>query len=111
MAKHEQVYAAVQEKHQKPEDDLDLSGQPGRIQKRQDVVLNETGLIPRSAARFPEPLFQGRERAGPAGEFNQGSPNRRRKVEPRHPPPFQDQESSEQDKKDEAEVEKNEEIS
>ena len=111
LAKHEQVNAAVQEKHKKTEEDLNLSGQPCRIKKRQDVVLNETGLIPPSSSRFPEPMLQWRERADPAGEFNQGSPTCRRKVEPYHPPPFQNQESSEQDKKNEGEVEKNEEIS
>ena len=111
LAKHEQVNAAVQEKHKKTEEDLNLSGQPCRIKKRQDVVLNEAGLIPPSSPRFPEPMLQGREWADPAGEFNQGSPTCRRKVEPYHPPPFQNQESSEQDKKNEGEVEKNEEIS
>lgn len=110
-AKHEQVHAAVQEKHKKTEEDLDPSGQSRRIKKRQDVVLDETGLIPRSSSRLPEPLLQGRERADPAGEFNQGSPTRRGQVEPHHPPPFQDQESAEQDKQNEGEMEKNEEIS
>ncbi len=74
-------------------------------------MLNETGLIAPSSSRFPEPMLQRRERADPAGEFNQGSPNRRGKVEPHHPPPFQNQESSEQDKKNEGEMEKDEEIS
>ena len=111
LAKHEQVNAAVQEKHKKTEEDLNLSGQPCRIKKGQDVVLNEAGLIALSSSRSPEPMLQGRERADPAGEFNQGPPTRRRKVEPYHPPPFQNQESSEQDKKNEGEVEKNEEIS
>ena len=95
LAKHEQVHAAVQEQHKKTEDDLDLSGQPCRIQKGKDVVLNETGLIALASTCFPEPMLQGRERADPAGEFNQSSPTRRRKVEPHHPPPFQNQESAE----------------
>ena len=75
LAKHEQVNAAVQEKHKKTEEDLNLSGQPCRIKKGQDVVLNEAGLISLSSSRSPEPMLQGRERADPAGEFNQGSPN------------------------------------
>ena len=72
-------------------------------------MFNEAGLISRSSARFPEPLFQGRERADPAGEFNQGSPTRRGKVKPYHPPPFQNQEPAEQDKQNEREMEKHEE--
>ena len=111
LAKHEQVHAAVQEKHKKTEEDLNLSGQPCRIQKGKDVVLDKTGLIALASSRFPEPMLQWRERADPAGEFNQGSPSRRRKVEPHHPPPSQNQQSAEQDKKDEGEVEQNEEIS
>ncbi len=110
LAKHEQVDAAVQEQHQKAENDLDLSGQRCRIKQRQNVVFNETGLIALASTCFPEPMLQGRERADPAGEFNQGSPSRRRKVEPHHPPPLQDQQSSEQDKKNEEEMEKNEKI-
>ena len=109
-AKHEQVHAAVQEKHEKTEHDLNLSGQPGGVKKGQDVVFNEAGLIPPSSARFPDPLFQGRERADPAGEFNQGSPARRGKVKPYYPSPFQNQEPAEQDKQNEREMEKNEEI-
>ena len=108
---HEEVHAAVEEKDDKAEDDLEPSGQPGRIQEGQDIVLNETGLIPPASSRLPEPLLQGCERTDPAGEFNEGSPTRRRQVEPYHPRPFQDQEPSEQDKKNEGEVEKNEKIS
>lgn len=69
-AKHEQVHAAVQEKHEKTETHLKLSGQPCGVQEGQDVVLDEPGLIRWSAARFPEPVLQGRKRADPAGEFN-----------------------------------------
>ena len=108
-AKHEQVDGAIEEKHQETEDDLGLPCQPRWIKKRQDVVLNETGLIASSPST--EPMLQGREGTGPAGEFNQGSPKRRRKMEPYHPPPLQNQESSQRDKKHEGEVEKNEEIS
>lgn len=88
LAKHEQIDAAIEEKHQETEDDLGLPGQPRWIKKRQDVVLNETGLIAPSPAFFPEPMLQGREGTEPAGEFNQGSPNRRGKMEPYHPPPL-----------------------
>ena len=109
-AKYEQVHAAVQEKHEKTEDHLKLSGQPCGVKEWQDVVLDETGLISRFSARFPEPLLQGRQRADPAGEFNEGSPTRRGKVEPYHPPPYQNQEPAEQDKKNEREMEKNKKV-
>ena len=40
-AKHEQVHAAVQEKHKKTEGHLKLSGQPCGVKKGQDVVLDK----------------------------------------------------------------------
>ena len=109
-AKHEQVHAAVQEKYEKTEGHLKLPGQPRGVKERQNVVLDESGLVSRSSARFPEPVLQGRKRADPAGEFNQGSPTRRGKVEPYHPPPYQNQESAEQDKQNEREMKKNQEV-
>ena len=65
---------------------LDISGQPGRVKQRNDVLLHEAVRVPFLAGIDPEKVFQRRERANPARQLDEGAPGRRRNMDPDKPP-------------------------
>jgi len=67
-------------------------------------VLDEITRIASTTRLAAQPLLEGRQRAGPAGELDGGSPDCRGDVNVRHPPPPQNQKPTENDEQNEEEV-------
>src|SRR2546430_4358940 len=67
----------VLDHHQRAEHRLGRPGQPRRIEQRDHVVLDEPAPIALESRSGPQRVFEGRERARPAGVFDGRPPYRR----------------------------------
>src|SRR5262249_33497804 len=66
--------------------------QPGRIEYRQQVMLEKTPLVADRAGLVAEPILQGRQGTGPAVDLDESAPQGGREVQPQHTtPPVQQQ--------------------
>jgi len=95
----------IEQQHQASQNDLRAAGQSGGIQRRPDVMLDKSAAVSSFAASHPQCNFERCQRANPAGVFDQHAPERGGKVYGCHPPPAQDEKSSENYKENERQVE------
>jgi hypothetical protein len=98
------IDAEVQTQHQAAQNELDVSGESGGVQHRQDVVLDEITLIRRAACGGSERILQRRQRTDPARELDQCAPYRGGYMEVGHPSPSQHQQPAEHHEEHEYEM-------
>lgn len=100
----DKVDAAVDQKNDGAEEVLGFYVKIGGVEKRQDVVFDEAGLVGASTGEVAEMVFQRSERADTPGEFDEGAPEGGGKVNPGDARPPQDEEASGDDEGDEEKV-------
>ena len=83
---------------------LKASCQVLRVEGRQQILCDEVGVIRSLAILLAQPIFQRRERADPAGEFNDCAPHGSGQVEPCDPSPLQCKQPAAQDEDYERQV-------
>src|SRR5262245_37171305 len=72
----------VDQKDERPQCVLEFARERGWVEKRDEVMLDETRGVRRTAALSAEPVLEGRQGADPAGELDPGPPSGSRKVHP-----------------------------
>jgi len=72
----ERIRGGVGQKHDAAEPPLQLPGERRRVQKGHEVVLDERRGVACLAAPLSQPVFERRERADPASEFDPRAPGR-----------------------------------
>ena len=92
------------------QNELYVTGQPFRIEDCREVLSEKISRVSGFAGLCAQPILQRCQRANPSAEFHKGTPYDCRYMEPCEARPFQEQESSEEDKENKAEVEDYEEI-
>lgn len=90
---------------------LDIAGERGGVEKRQDVMLDEATRVSRTAGLAPEPVLQRCEGTDPAAKLDRGSPDSGGNVQVREPGPPQHQQPAEQDEEHEEKVDHDDKIS
>src|SRR5262249_46245266 len=75
-----------------------------RVEDRDDVVLYETALVPRTSGPLAQPVLEWSQRANPTHPMHHHAPNGQRKMQPRRPRPSKRQQSARHDESDEREV-------
>jgi hypothetical protein len=104
------VDAEVQTQYQEAQQYLDVSGESGGIQDRQDVVLDKSTLIRRGAGLSSKGIFQRRQRTNPPGKLDPRAPKCGGYMEVRNPGPAEYEESTKYDEHHEEKVNCDDEI-
>lgn len=102
--KHPSIDGKIHDNHQSAKRVLQECIQPGKIDDRQQVVLDETPRIPGIPRRHPEPLLKRCQRAYAAAKLDRRAPDDSRQVQPCDPFTAQAQQCAEADKDYEAEM-------
>lgn len=95
-----------EQRHAKP----DLQAAPhrplygGRVDQRDQVVLDERVPIDAAAGRVPKRVLERRQRADLAAQHDPGTPGERRQVQPGEPRPAQHRKPARDDEADEAQM-------
>jgi hypothetical protein len=100
----------VGEQDQESEDELNLAGEAGGVDDRQQVVLDEAARIARGAGEAPELVFERGEGTETARDLDEHSPDCRWKVEQAEPPAVEGEQTAEDDELDDGEVGDDEEV-
>jgi hypothetical protein len=82
VSEYEPIEHAVHQQDQNAEENLERRSQSGRIDERDDVVFEEPSGIGGGAPGVTERVFEWSEGAQKSEEFEQGSPNASRDVNP-----------------------------
>lgn len=104
------VKNSVHEDHEKAQDDLCIPGKGIRIYQRGDIMVDKTAGIALFPCKASKSVLQGCQRTDPSHEFDERPPGRRRKMHQTHPRPPPGKEPTPHDKKNEDQVEDNDEI-
>ena len=88
------------------EDELDFPGETGRIDDRQEVVLNETLRVARLASLDAKEVLGERERADATSELDEKTPCGSRKVNNDEPAPARRECGTQKGEHDESQMEK-----
>src|SRR2546425_5121644 len=86
-AQQHSVGDQVDDYHQRSQHDLQRPRQSGRVQRREDVVLDEPAGVAFEAGAPAQGILERRERAHPALVLDHGPPDSAGEVQPREPTP------------------------
>jgi hypothetical protein len=98
------VCGQIDEQGETTEHYLRSTREPGRIEQRLDVVLNEPATVSRFTSALTERILERRQGTDPPAVLDDHAPDGRRNVEQRHPPPTENEQSAQYDKEDEREM-------
>lgn len=92
------VRSQVNRYDQCSQNELYVTGQPFGIEDCREVLSEKISRVSSFADLCAQPILQRCQRANPSAEFHKGAPYDCRRMEPCEARPFQEQESSEEDK-------------
>jgi hypothetical protein len=104
------ICGQIDEQGDTPEHDLRSTREPGGVEQRLDVVLNESSAVSRLPSAATERILERRQGTNPPGVLDENPPDGGGNVEQRHPGPAEHQQSAQYDKQDEREVNYEDEI-
>ncbi len=104
------INPSIHGEQQRSQHPLALYREPRWIDDRDDIVLDEAALVHYAASLCTKPVFQGRKRADPSHELNEGRPSEHGDVKPWCPMPAQGQKATSNSEQNKAEVEDENEI-
>ena len=81
------IHQTVEGQNDGAQEDLKVAGEVHGVQHRQDVVFYEITSVDLDAGPCSKRILDRRQRAHPAGEFDDDAPDGRGHVRPREPPP------------------------
>src|SRR3989442_1568655 len=103
-AQQHSVGDQVDDYHQRSQHGLQRPRQSGRVQRREDVVLDEPAGVAFEAGAPAQGILERRERAHPALVFDHGPPDGAGEVQPRQPTPAPGEEPAQHDEAHERRV-------
>lgn len=101
---HQRINSEVEREDNRPKHELDPARQAGRVERGEQVVLDESAAVSGFPAAGAGPVLQGSEWADPARELDEDAPDRGRDMDPREPRVAQHQETAQNDECDEREM-------
>jgi len=97
--------------HQEPQRYLEAGREPHWVECRQDVVVDEPARIAKLPSSKAQRLLPGGQGADPAGELDEGTPCRRRKMDPAEGRSPEDEDAPRHHEEDEGEMDEDEKVS
>ena len=107
---NQEVDEGVGDNHEEGQEHLDLGRERARIHDGEHVMVDKASRVTRGARVLTQPVFEWRQRADPATELDQGTPQSGWKLEPWNPAPAEREQTTKDDEDDEREMSENDEI-
>lgn len=98
------IRSQIHDQSETSKHDLRPTREPGRIEHRLNVVLDESSTVSRLSAAHPERILEWRQRTDPAAVLDENAPDGGGNVNERHPRPAEHQQSAQHNEEDEPEV-------
>jgi len=105
------VHCKIEREDDRSEHQLYATGESGRIQNRQQIMLDESAAVTGFPSARSECVLERCKRTHPARELDHHSPNRRGQMQPGQTRAPQNEQPTENDEPDECEVNYDDEIS
>src|SRR5437773_3980286 len=100
----------IQSQHERAQHRLRRSGEPGRIERRNHIMLDESAAVPFEPRAFAQRVLEGGERTDPAAVLDGDSPHRARDVYQGDPAPAPHEERAQHHESDEGYVQEHDTI-
>ena len=102
-----EVEHSVDYEHDAAQHPLQLARKRRGVEDREQVVLDEAGVVGGPTALRAKPVLERRERTKPAGELDPRAPSDCRDVQPGHPRPAHNEQTAKDNEHDEREMDDN----